>query len=137
LRVRANLLRAASAHGAEVWQAPALPHGIVLPLARRLDSALTAHLREVVAGASVTETELRELIDQADGWARALEARVDAGERKLAKLTADPGGPIVEIADELRRVERLRPELAEVRALLADLETRARELRASWLRAGK
>jgi hypothetical protein len=106
-------------------------------LVRRLDSALTARLREVVAGASVTETELRELIDQADGWARALEARVDAGERKLAKLTADQGGPIVEIADELRRVERLRPELAEVRALLADLETRARELRASWLRAGK
>jgi phage-related minor tail protein len=106
-------------------------------LANQFDSALTARLREVVAGGSVTETELRELIEQADGWARTLEARVEAGERTLAKLTADPAGSMVEIADELRRVEMLRPELEEVRRLLADLETRARELRAGWLRAGK
>jgi hypothetical protein len=109
--------------------------GIAVAMARTLDSALTARLREVVAGGSVTEAELRELTEQADGWARSLQAQISAGERRLAKLTADPAGSMVEIADELRRVESLRPELGEVRGLLADLETRARELRAAWLRA--
>jgi hypothetical protein len=104
-------------------------------LAKILDSALTARLREVVAGGSVTETALRELTEQADDWARSLEAQIWAGERKLAKLTADPAGSMADIAEELRSVKVLRPELVEVRELLADLETRARELRASWLRA--
>ena len=104
-------------------------------MAKILDSALTARLREVVAGGSVTETALRELTEQAGDWAHLLEAQIWAGERKLAKLSADPAGSMVEIAEELRHVKMLRPELVEVRELLADLERRARELRATWLRA--
>lgn len=104
-------------------------------MAKTLDSALTARLREVVAGGGVTESALRELAEQADEWVRSLEAQIWASERILAKLTADPAGSIVEIADELRRVKALRPELGEVRGLIVDLETRARELRAAWLRA--
>jgi hypothetical protein len=104
-------------------------------LAKTLDSALAARLREVVAGGSVTESALRELTEQADEWIRSLEAQIWASERILAKLTAEPAGSMVDIAEELRRVKALRPELGEVRGLIADLETRARELRATWLRA--
>jgi hypothetical protein len=105
------------------------------PLADALDSTLTARLREVLASAGVTEAELRELTDQADGLARSLEGQVASGERRLAALTADPARSMVEIADELRRVESLRPRLEEVRGLRAALDARARELRAAWLRA--
>jgi phage-related minor tail protein len=101
-----------------------------------LDSALTARLRQVVAGGSVTESVLRDLTEEADDWARSLEAQIWAGERKLAQLTADPNGSMIEIAEELRRVKALRPALVEVRGLLAALDIRARELRAAWLRAG-
>jgi hypothetical protein len=101
-----------------------------------LDSALTARLREVVAGGSVTESGLRELSEQADDWANSLEAQIWAGERMLAHLTADPAGSMTEIAEELRRVKALRPALVEVRRLHAMLDVRARELRATWVRAG-
>jgi hypothetical protein len=99
-----------------------------------LDSTLIVRLRQVLASDRVTESELRELTEQADGWARALEARVRAAERKLSML-AGRDGSMTEIADELRRVELLRPELDEVRLLRAGLDARARELRTAWLRA--
>jgi hypothetical protein len=89
----------------------------------------------VLAREGLTESELRELAEQADGWARTLQAQIHAGERRLALLTADPASPITEIAEELRRVEALRPELEAVHALQAELDTRARELRTAWLRA--
>jgi hypothetical protein len=104
-------------------------------VADTVDSALTARLRQVLASGSVTESELRELTDQAAGWERALAAQIVAGEQRLSNLAGDSGSSIVEIADELRRVEGLRPELMEVRRLLGDLQGRARELRAAWLRA--
>ena len=104
-------------------------------MAQRLDSALTARLREVLSSDSVTESELRELTDQAGGWLRALEAQVQARERKLTELTVEPGTGIGDLADQLRRVEALRPELDEVRGLVSALDDRARELRAAWLRA--
>jgi phage shock protein A len=104
-------------------------------VARSLASALTVRLREVLARGVATETELRELSDQAGGWERSLRAQMRAGERRLARLTADASTPITDIAEELRRVEALRPELEEVRGLLAELEERARELRTAWLRA--
>jgi chromosome segregation ATPase len=99
-----------------------------------LDTALSARLREIVASGTATESELRELTAHADGWARTLRAQIRASERRLRALAADPASPIAEIADELRRVERLRPQLGEARRLLAGLETRARELRTGWLR---
>jgi hypothetical protein len=103
------------------------------PMAETLDSALTARLREILASGSVTETDLRELTTQGDGWARTLRGQIRASERRLRTLNADPGSPIAEIAEELRRIEALRPQLAELRRLLAELEARGRELRTAWL----
>ena len=101
-------------------------------MAETLDSALTARLRETLAGGTVTETDLRELSAQGDGWARTLRGQLRASERRLRTLNAD-SGPIADIAVELRRIETLRPQLTELRTLLADLEARGRELRTAWL----
>lgn len=103
------------------------------PVAETLDSALTARLRETLAGGTVTETDLRELSAQGDGWARTLRGQLRASERRLRALNADSGSPIAEIAEELRRIETLRPQLTELRRLLADLDARGRELRTAWL----
>jgi hypothetical protein len=48
-------------------------------------------------------------------------------------LTRGPSPPLAKIAPELQRIETLRPQLTEMNRLLADLERRARELRAGWL----
>ena len=97
------------------------------------DLALLERLREVLANQPVTETELRGLIEQADGLVRTLGAHMAGSERRLTELTEDPDSSLKEIATELHRVEGLRPRLEEARSLLADLDTRARELRTSWL----
>ena len=97
------------------------------------DLALLERLREVLANQPVTETELRGLIEQADGLVRTLGAHMAGSERRLSELTADPDSSLTEIATELHRVEGLRPRLEEARKLLAGLETRAREVRTSWL----
>jgi hypothetical protein len=88
-----------------------------------LDFALIRRLREVRERTTpATESELRVLTEQAEAWARTVEGQILSSERRIAR-----------IADELRRVETLRPQLREVRSLLADLENRARELRTQWL----
>jgi hypothetical protein len=102
-------------------------------LTETLDFALTVRLREVLGDSPATEAELRTLTEQADGWARALLAQIEASERRLGELTSDPASPIADMAGELRRVETLRPELEELRSLLTRLEERARELRTAWL----
>ena len=102
-------------------------------MGEQLDSTLTARLREALATRAGTETELRDLCEQADGWARALQAQIEASEERLRELT-DAAAPLTEIAAELRRVEMLSPELTELRDLLAGLDDRARELRTNWLR---
>jgi hypothetical protein len=104
-------------------------------LAERLDSRLIARLRETVARESLTEAELRDLSSQADGWARSLRAQIRASERRVRQLTADETSGVAEIADELRRLELLRPQLAQVEEIGAELEKRARELRTAWLLA--
>jgi hypothetical protein len=111
---------------AAIWQAQG-------PVAQTPDLALLERLREVLADQPVTETELRGLIEQADGLVRTLGAHMAGSERRLNELTADADSSLTEIATELHRVEGLRPRLEEARSLLADLETRARELRTSWL----
>jgi hypothetical protein len=103
------------------------------PLVETPDIALLERLREVLANQPVTETELRGLIEQADGLVRTLGAHMAGSERRLTELTADPDSSLAEIATELHRVDGLRPRLDEARALLRDLEARARELRTSWL----
>lgn len=97
------------------------------------DRVLLERLRDVVADQPVTETELRGLIDQADGLVRTLGAHMAGSERRLTELSDDPESSLQEIASELHRVELLRPRLEEARGLLGGLEERARELRTSWL----
>jgi hypothetical protein len=101
-----------------------------------LEPALIARLRQVRANGPATEAELRLLREQADGWARALRGQIDASERRLDAAVADPTTSLTEVATELRRLELLRPELAELDSLLADLDRRAHELRAGWVRHG-
>jgi chromosome segregation ATPase len=100
----------------------------------KLDLALTRRLREVVRGEQTTESELRTLADQAGGWERAVAAQLGAAETRLAQLNSDPRSPLADMAAEIRRVETLRDELEEARALLAGLERRTRELRTAWLK---
>jgi hypothetical protein len=92
-----------------------------------------ARLRRIVAGARVTEAELRTVAEQADGLARSLTAQLDASELRLEELADDPDSSIAEAATELRRVERLRPDVVQVRNLLRALDRRAREHRTEWL----
>jgi hypothetical protein len=98
-----------------------------------LELALARRLREVVTGAAATEGELRLLKDQAEGLARALAAGIESSEARLAALSAAPGATVAEMAAELRRVERLRDELGDLRADLAALASRSRTLRGAWL----
>jgi hypothetical protein len=97
------------------------------------DLALLERLRDVVADRPVTESELRGLIDQADGLVRTLGAHIAGSESRLAELSEDSDSSLAEIAAELHRVDELRPRLEEARSLSADLEIRARELRTTWL----
>ena len=98
-----------------------------------LDFALIQRLREVLDRRPATESELRALTEQADAWARTVNGQIQASERRIRRLTANPASSLAQIASELRRVDRLRPQLNEVRTLLADLEKRAREVRTEWL----
>jgi hypothetical protein len=99
-----------------------------------LDLTLTRRLAEIVAGAPSTEGELRLLIEQGEALERSLAASVEASERHLGALAAEPTAEVAEMASELRRVERLRAELGDVRDTLAALDARARALRGGWLR---
>jgi len=51
----------------------------------------------------------------------------------LRMLAANPDTPLAEEIGELRRIELLQPQLAEIGPLLEKLEKRARELRAEWV----
>jgi predicted RNase H-like nuclease (RuvC/YqgF family) len=101
----------------------------------KLELALVTRLRQIVAGEVATEAELRELDDEAGGWARATEAQLRAAENRLTELNADRAAPLAEIADEVRRVEALSRELQEARRLIEGLERRTRELRTAWLKS--
>jgi len=107
--------------------------GFPAPLPEPLDFALIRRLREVLDRRPATEADLRSLKEQAEGWARALDGQLESSERRLRRLNANPASSLAQIASELRRVERLRPQLNEVRSLLEDLEQRSRQLRTEWL----
>jgi chromosome segregation ATPase len=102
-------------------------------VAQPLDFALIARLRDVARDEPTTEADLRTLSEQGDAWERTLQAQIDACERRLETLSANPETALYEIAAELRRVDSLRPQLDELRALLAGLDERARKLRTEWL----
>jgi len=98
-----------------------------------LDFALINRLQEVLDRRPATEAELRSLKEQAEGWERALSGQLESSERRLRRLNANSASSLAQIASELRRVEKLRPQLIEVRSLLDELELRARQLRTEWL----
>ena len=102
-------------------------------MSQRLDLDLIGRLREVLGDRPVTEAELRALSERAGGWARTLAGQIHASERRLRELADDPESSLADIAVELRRLELLRPELEELRSLLAELEGRAHQLRSAWL----
>jgi chromosome segregation ATPase len=102
-------------------------------MAEPLDFALISRLREVLASRPATESELRTLNEQAEAWERTLNGQIEGSERRLRRLNANPASSLAQIASELRRVEKLRPQLNEVRSLLGELEGRARQLRTEWL----
>jgi hypothetical protein len=117
--------------GRGVWQACGT--GDLAAFGAPLDTALIGQLRAVVQGAPTTESELRRLSGEADGWRRALQAQIDGSERRLRLLADEPAPRLGEVTAELRRLDRLRPQQHEVDRLLADPGQRARELRASWI----
>jgi DNA-binding ferritin-like protein len=98
-----------------------------------LDFALLRRLREVLDDRPATESELRMLHEQAEAWARTVSGQLESSERRIRRLNQNPASSLAQIAAELRRVEQLRPQLIEVRQLLADLEARARQVRTEWL----
>jgi hypothetical protein len=98
-----------------------------------LDFALIKRLREVLEDRPATESELRTLSEQADAWARAVSGQIESSERRIRRLNQNPASSLAQIASELRRVEKLRPQLDEVRTLQTDLEERARQVRTRWL----
>lgn len=102
-------------------------------MAQPLDFALIKRLREVLDDRPATESELRTLSEQADAWARTISGQLESSERRIQRLEQNPGSSLAQIASELRRVERLRPQLHEVRRLQSDLEARARQVRTEWL----
>jgi hypothetical protein len=100
-----------------------------------LDSALKERLRAVLDHRPVTEAELRKLFEEGQACALIIAGQLEKGEQRLARLATDPAAPLAELADTLRSVNELRPDLEELRELLAELTVRAREFRASWLSA--
>jgi hypothetical protein len=103
------------------------------PMAQMIDSALKARVRAFLDGRPVTEAELRNLFEEGRACALILEGQLLNGERQLSELASDPESSIAELASAFRRVNELRPELADLEGLLSELDTRAREFRTSWL----
>lgn len=99
-----------------------------------LDLTLTRRVAEIVRGAAATEGELRLLMEQGAALERSVSASLHATEERLGSLVDEAEAEVAEIAAELRRAERLRVELREVRASLDALDARAHALRGEWLR---
>jgi hypothetical protein len=102
-------------------------------VAETLDSALKERLRAVLDDRPVTEAELRKLAEEGRACRLIMAGELRRNEERLVELGSDEASSLVEIAACLRRVNELRPDLGELDSLLADLEARAREFRASWL----
>lgn len=100
------------------------------------DAVLLRRVREVVRGRATTEAELRKLRDRADAIARILQVQIQGSERRLRESDEDPGAPLAELAAEIRRAADLRPQLEQLLSLTAQLDGKARELRAAWLLRG-
>ncbi len=103
-------------------------------MARALDTLLKERLRAVLDGQPVTEAELRRMFEDGEACLLLLNAELERIERALAELASDPESSISELAKAFRRISELRPDLDELRTLLAAVERRARDFRESWIR---
>ena len=101
-----------------------------------LDAVLRERLRDVLQEPPrpLTESELRSPLEEGRACLLILSGELDRLERRLAQLDSDPNTSFSALTDAFRRVNELRTHVEELRALLAALETRAREVRASWQR---
>jgi hypothetical protein len=107
---------------------------INLAMGGYLDEALRARLRDVLARGRVPiEPELRRLAEEGDACERIMRGELTRREERLAGIGSDPEMSLTEIADELQRARTLRLRADELRAMLDELDRRARELRAGWL----
>ena len=104
-------------------------------MAKTLDFELKERLRAVPGDRRVTEADLRRLAEEGRACALILRAQLAKREQALVALSADPASSLSDIADALREVNQLRPDLAELEALLDDLEERARQVRLAWVSA--
>ena len=102
-------------------------------MAETLDSALKERLHAVLDSQPLTEADLRKLSEQGQACLLIMSGQLKQREQRLAELVSDQTSSLAEVAAALRDLKQLRPELHELRALLAQLETRAREVRAPWL----
>ena len=101
-----------------------------------LDAVLRERLRDVLQEPPrpLTESELRSLLEDGRACMLILSGELDRLERRLAQLDGDPNISFSALTDAFRRVNEFRAHVEELRTLLAALETRAREVRASWQR---
>lgn len=99
-----------------------------------LDTDLRKQLRHVLEEPRppVTEAELRKLTDEGRACKMILGGELERLERRLGKVDSDPNSSLVEVADAFRRAHELRTHVEELDALMAALDTRAREARSSW-----
>lgn len=99
-----------------------------------LDDALRVRLTDVLASRrEPTEPELRRLAEEGDACERVLRGELRRREEKLARLGSASELSLTEFAAEVQRVRALRKRADELRAMLDELDARARELRAGWL----
>ena len=97
-----------------------------------MDDELKGRLRDVLARGRVPiEPDLRRLAEEGAAAERIMRGELARREERLAGL--DVGMSLTEIAEELQRVRELRARTVELHDMLAELDRRARELRAGWL----
>jgi hypothetical protein len=101
-----------------------------------LDAVLRERLRDVLQEPPrpVTESELRSLLDEGRACMLILNGELERLERRLAELDADPNTSFSALTAAFRRVSLFRDHIDDLRALVSALETRAREVHASWQR---
>jgi hypothetical protein len=101
-----------------------------------LDAVLRGRLSEVLREPPppLTEAELRSLLEEGRACMLILGGELHRLERRLAVLDADPEPSFSALTDAFRRVNGFRTHVEELGALLAALEARAHEVRASWRR---
>ena len=101
-----------------------------------LDGVLRERLRDVLQEPPrpLTESQLRSLLEEGRACMLILSGELDRLERRLAQRDGDPDTSFSALTDAFRSVSELRTHVEELRALLAALDTRAHEVRASWQR---